>query len=74
MDKAWEVLLLRRSDRFMVGSDTWVNSQWDRYDELIDSNREWLAMLPSDAAEAIAFRNPERLFNIKVSPQLLGTR
>ena len=74
MDNAWEVLLLRHSDRFMVGSDTWVNSQWDRYDELIDSNREWLAMLPRDAAEAIAFRNAERLFDIKVSPQLLGTR
>ncbi len=67
MDKAWEVLLLKHSDRFMVGSDTWVNSQWDRYDELIASNRAWLAMLPRGAAEAIAFRNAERLFGIDVS-------
>ncbi len=74
MDKAWEVLLLRHSDRFMVGSDTWVNSQWADYDRLIASNREWLAMLPREAAEAIAYRNAERLFGIDVSRDQLGRR
>jgi len=74
MDKAWEALLLKHSDRFMVGSDTWVNSQWADYDRLIQSNREWLAMLPREAAEAIAYRNAERLFGITVSRDQLGTR
>ena len=74
MDKAWEVLLLKHSDRFMVGSDTWVNSQWSDYDRLIASNREWLAMLPRAAAEAIAYKNAERLFEIKVTDDLLGQR
>ena len=74
MDKAWEVLLLKHSDRFMVGTDTWVNSQWADYDRLIASNRECLAMLPKDAAEAIAYRNAERLFGIDVSSEQLGRR
>ncbi len=34
-EPAWEVLLLKHSDRFMVGTDTWVNSQWADYDRLI---------------------------------------
>lgn len=74
MDKAWEVLLLKHSDRFMVGSDTWVNSQWADYDRLIASNREWLAMLPREAAEAIAYKNAERLFDIDVSREQIGQR
>jgi len=32
------------------------------------------AMPPGDAAEAIAYRNAERLFEIKVTDDLLGQR
>ena len=74
LDPAWEALLLKHQDRFMVGSDTWVNAQWDGYASLIDINRRWLALLPKEPAEAIAYKNAERLFNVDVSEQLFKTR
>jgi predicted TIM-barrel fold metal-dependent hydrolase len=58
----------------MIGTDTWVNSQWDDYEELIALNRSWLARLPRDVAERIAYRNAARLFGRDVSSKLIGTR
>ena len=74
LDPDWKEVLIRYQDRFMVGTDTWVNSQWDRYSELIAINRQWLALLPHEVAERIAYRNAEKLFGRKVSMQLIGTR
>ena len=71
---AWRDVIMRHSDRLMVGSDTWVNSQWDDYAELIELNRRWLAKLPRETAERIAYGNAARLFGRKVSRDLLGTR
>ncbi|MGI9409527.1 MAG: amidohydrolase family protein, partial [Hyphomicrobiaceae bacterium] len=70
----WRRLIERFPDRFMVGSDTWVNSQWQDYAELIALNRRWLSHFPRTIAEQIAFRNGERLFKRKVSRDLLGQR
>lgn len=61
---AWRELLIRYKDRFMIGSDTYVNSQWDTYDELIADHRNWLGQLPRDVAEAIAYRNAVREFGL----------
>lgn len=58
----WKALLLRYPDRFLVGSDTWVDERWARYGALMGEYRGWLAQLPRDVAEKIAFRNAERLF------------
>jgi len=71
---AWLDVIARHSDRLMVGSDTWVNSQWDDYKELIDLNRRWLGKLPRETAERIAYKNAARLFGRKVSRDLLGSR
>ena len=70
----WRRLIERFPERFMVGSDTWVNSQWQDYAELIALNRRWLSHFPRDIAEQIAFRNGERLFKRKVSRDLLGQK
>jgi predicted TIM-barrel fold metal-dependent hydrolase len=67
IDPAWRALFEDYPGRFMIGSDTWSNSQWARYGELIDTNRRWLAQLPRDVAEQIAYRNAERLFGRKVA-------
>ncbi len=61
---AWRELLIRHKDRFMIGTDTNVNSQWDIYDELIADHRNWLGQLPRDVAEAIAYRNAVREFGL----------
>lgn len=74
IDPDWRRVLERFSDRFMVGSDTWVNSQWESYSELIAANRQWLSQFPRALAEKFAYRNAERLFGRKVEKSLIGTR
>jgi hypothetical protein len=58
----WRSLFEKYPDRFLVGSDTWINERWDSYGSLMGGYRAWLAQLPPAVAEKIAFRNGERLF------------
>ena len=74
MDPEWKKIILKFQDRLMVGSDTWVNSQWDNYSNIIASNRSWLSMLPKEIAEKIAYKNAERIFNRTISMDQIGTR
>ncbi len=66
LDPEWENILMTFQDRLMLGSDTWVNSQWQDYDGIIDSNRAILSQLPRKVAEKIAYRNAERLFGRRI--------
>ena len=74
IDPDWRRVLERFSDRFMVGSDTWVNSQWGNYDDLIATNMQWLRQFSRSVAEKIAFKNAERLFGRPMGRQLIGQR
>ena len=74
IDPAWRAVINRHADRLMVGTDTWVNDQWDNYESLIALNRLWLAKLPRHMAERIAYKNAARLFGRTVSRDLIGTR
>ena len=74
LDPAWERIVLDFQDRLMIGSDTWVKSQWDRYSDIMTSNRLWLSRLPRDVAEKIAYKNAEKLFKRTVSMEQIGTR
>jgi hypothetical protein len=62
LDPAWKALFLRKPDRFMVGTDTWTTSRWDEIRPATAAVQQWLAQLPRDVAEQIAYRNGERLF------------
>jgi hypothetical protein len=62
LDPAWRALFLRFPDRFLVGTDTWMTSRWQVLADGMQQTRHWLAQLPRDAAEQLAFRNAERLF------------
>ena len=66
IDPNWRKVLEAYPDRFMVGSDTWVNSQWESYDQIIATNRRWLAQFSREHAEGFAYKNAERLFKRKV--------
>lgn len=60
----WRALLLKYPDRFLIGSDTWVNQRWLYYDELMQGYRAWLGGLPTDVARRIAWNNGARLFGL----------
>jgi Amidohydrolase len=58
----WRVLFARFPDRFLLGSDTWINERWASYGDIMAGYRAWLAQLPPDAANMIAHGNAKRLF------------
>ena len=60
----WKALLTAHSERFLIGSDTWVNARWAGYEGLMSDARRWLADLPEPAARRIAWENGVRLFGI----------
>lgn len=65
----WKALFARHSDRFLLGSDTWINQRWFSYDTIFSEYRTWLAQLPPDQARRIANGNATRLFG----PRPAGT-
>lgn len=58
----WRRLFETYPERFLIGSDTWINERWDSYGDIMGDYRHWLAQLPRPVAERIAFRNAEQLF------------
>ena len=67
LDPTWRAFLLKYSDRFMVGTDTWTvggsytgNERWDAYADIVNRIRGWLMQLPDDARAAIAYKNADR--------------
>jgi hypothetical protein len=62
----WRELFATHSDRFVLGSDTWIPGRWESYDQIISGYRGWLAQLPGDQARRIAHGNAERLFKGKM--------
>jgi len=61
----WKELFAAHSQRFLLGSDTWITERWFSYDNIMKNYRNWLAQLPRDQADNIAFRNAERLFRAR---------
>lgn len=60
----WRALLLKYPDRFLIGSDTWVNQRWLQYDSLMQGYRAWLGTLPPEVAKQIAWDNGAALFGV----------
>jgi hypothetical protein len=58
----WRAAFLEFPDRFMVGTDTFVPERWHYVPEHAAFSRGWLADLPADVAERIAWKNGEALF------------
>jgi hypothetical protein len=62
LDPEWKQLFLEFPDRFMVGTDTFTPERWPYIVEHARWSRQWLAQLPREVAERIAWRNGEALF------------
>jgi hypothetical protein len=60
----WRALLLKFPDRFLIGSDTWINQRWLYYDGLMQDYRRWLGELPPAVARRIAWDNGASLFQL----------
>ena len=64
LTKDWRDLFERYSDRFLLGSDTWINERWFGYDTIFKTYRAWLGQLPEEQARRIASGNASRLFDL----------
>jgi len=53
----WREAFIEFPDRFMVGTDTFVPERWHYVPEHAAWSRAWLADLPQDVAEQIAWKN-----------------
>lgn len=55
--KAWNVLLTRHADRFLLGIDTYEPQRWLQINNVMKWQRELLAALPFEVAKKIAYEN-----------------
>jgi hypothetical protein len=60
----WRQLIQKYPDRFVIGSDTWINQRWSSYDQLMAGYRTWLGDLPADLARKVAWANAAGLFGL----------
>ncbi len=61
----WRALFVEFPQRFLVGSDTWVNARWQYYEGLMAEARRWLGELPPEVAQRIAWGNGAALFGLR---------
>jgi hypothetical protein len=62
LNPLWRSLFLAHPDRYLWGSDTWTPARWPEVPALARQARNWLALLPPEVAEKIAFKNAQALF------------
>ncbi|HXJ10054.1 MAG TPA: amidohydrolase family protein [Burkholderiales bacterium] len=62
VDAAWRAAFMEFPDRFMVGTDSFTPERWHYVAGHAEYSRQWLADLPRDVAERIAWKNGETLF------------
>lgn len=60
----WQRLITAMPERFLFGSDTWINARWSGYEGLVDAARTWLGGLPPVAARRVAWDNAAALFGL----------
>jgi hypothetical protein len=63
VDPAWRAAFLEFPDRFLLGTDTFTPERWYYVPEHAKWSRQWLADLPRDVAERIAWKNGQTLFS-----------
>jgi hypothetical protein len=68
VDAAWRAAFVQFPDRFMVGTDSFTPERWHYIAEHAEWSRQWLADLPRDVAERIAWKNGESVFGSLLQP------
>jgi len=65
----WKALIVAFPDRFLLGSDTWINARWQGYEGLMADARRWLGDLDEPLATQVAWGNGARLFGLATPPR-----
>jgi hypothetical protein len=68
LSSEWRALMVQYPQRFLVGSDTWVNARWQYYEGLMTEARQWLGDLPPEVARRIGWENGAALFGLPLNP------
>lgn len=63
----WRELLMEFPERFMIGTETHAADRWNVIGSHAASVRAWLAELPAEVAERIAYTNGETLLTAAFS-------
>ena len=61
----WRELMLAYPNRFLLGSDTWINPRWLYYGETMQNYRSWLGDIPRGVARQVAWGNGASLFGLE---------
>ena len=62
VEPGWREAFMEFPDRFLVGTDTYTPERWYYVGEHARWSRQWLADLPPEVAERIAWKNGEAIF------------
>ncbi|MEC5384465.1 amidohydrolase family protein [Uliginosibacterium sp. H3] len=68
LSSEWRALITEMPDRFLIGSDTWINERWSDYENIMQAARVWLGGLPPEMARKIAWENAAGLFGLTGKP------
>jgi hypothetical protein len=68
VDAAWRAAFLEFPDRFLLGTDTFTPERWYYVPEHARWSRQWLADLPGDVADRMAWKNGETVFTALMGP------
>ena len=68
LDPDWRAAFVEFPDRFMVGTDTYTAERWHYVVEHANWSRGWMADLPRELAEKLAYRNGDALFGGVMKP------
>jgi len=74
LDDAWYQLFMDYPERFMVGVDTYSLQRWKNFDLAVTVIRNWLAQLPDDIAERLAYGNATAIFQSQLEGDQTGGR
>ncbi len=68
LDADWRAAFMEFPERFLVGTDTYTAERWHYVVEHANWSRAWMADLPREVAERIAYRNGDAIFGSMLKP------
>ncbi len=61
---AWREALIALPERFLIGSDTWINQRWQHYEALMERLPRLAGRAAGEVAQRIGWGNGAALFQL----------